>query len=106
MKKIIPIIDLLKNTFPEEVDQLIDLTFSMIYQVCISYPKLFEMNYFKHIIKDFFEIEPFKNLFTISKLITEKKLKIHKYFTDYLAKIFTRYFETMMQIYNDDIKEI
>ena len=32
------------------------------------------MNYFKNIIKDFFEIEPFKNLYTISKLIIEKKL--------------------------------
>ena len=31
MKKIIPIIDLLKNTFSDEVEPLIDLTFSLIY---------------------------------------------------------------------------
>lgn len=65
LKKIVPLIAFLKNTYNNEVESLIDLIFCMINQLCVIYPELFESDYFKTIVKDFFEIEPFKNLYTI-----------------------------------------
>lgn len=96
LMKLMPIIDFLKNTYPDEVESVIDLTFCMINQLCVCYPNLFKSNYFKSVIKDFFEIEPFKNLYTISKLVTKNNLNMSKYFSDYLGQIFTRNFESMI----------
>lgn len=57
-------------------------------------------------MKDFFEIEPLKNLFIISKLVTEDNLRLNNYFLEFLTVIFTREFESMVKIYNPDCNEI
>lgn len=106
LKKIVPLIDLLKNSFPNEVECLIDLTFSMLDQLCVCYPELFESDYFKTVVKDFFEIEPFKNLYTISKLVTEDNLKLNNYFLEFLTNIFTRNFDNMMKIYSEETSTV
>ena len=41
------------------------MTFCLINQLCITYPKLFGTTYFYTLIQGFFEIEPFKNLYMI-----------------------------------------
>lgn len=106
LKRLVPIIDLLKNTYDDEVEILIDLTFCMINQLCMTYPKLSESDYFKTIVKEFFEIEPFKNLYTISKLVTENNLNLNKYFTQFLANIFIRDSPLMMKLFDNESIEI
>ena len=72
----------------------------------MTYPNLLKSDYFKSIIKDFFEIEPFKNLYTISKLVTNNGLNINKYFTQFLSKIFQRDCKNMMKLFKVEAEDI
>lgn len=106
LRKILPLIDLLKGCYPNDVEPHVDLTFTLIDILCVRYPLFFRSDYFKTIIKDFFEIEPLKNLFIISKLVTEDNLRMNNYFLEFLTVIFTRNFENMAKIYSSDCQEI
>ena len=68
--------------------QLIDLSFTFFYKVCLKFPYMLKSNYFKFISKNFFEIEPYKHLFSISRLIQKNKLNVSAYFLEHLQKIF------------------
>lgn len=100
MKKIFPLIDLIKSSYPYEAEPIVDFTFCLLNILCVNHPLLFSSEYFKSIVKDLFEIEPLKILYTIQKLVTEDNLKLNNYFLEYLTSIFTRSFEEMMIIYS------
>lgn len=104
LKKLLPLIDFFKSCYQYDAEAHIDFTFCLINILCVQYPQLFKSDYFKTIVKDFFEIEPLKNLFTITKLVTEDNLKLNHYFLGFLTVIFTRNFDLMMKIYNTDCK--
>lgn len=109
LKRIVPLVDILRDQFGEEAEHIIDLSFCILNKLCQKYPKLLESDYFKTIIKNFFEIEPFKILYTVSKLITVNDLKVNKYFPNHLVSIFEAVFKEMKIVFdtnvtaNDDI---
>ena len=99
LRRIVPIVDIMRVEFEEEAEVIIDLTFSVLNKFCQTYPELLGSDYFKTIIKDFFEIEPFKNLYTISKLITSNDLKVNNYFTNHLVNVLNNIFDQMKTIF-------
>lgn len=105
-KKMMPIIDLFKDQFKEEAEVVIDLSFCLLNRACLNFPNLLESHYLKSVMRDFFGIAPFKNLFIISKLVTENNLKINRYFIHYLGTIFKNVIKEMVKIYNKDEIEI
>lgn len=100
LKRIVPLVDILRAQFGEEAEPIIDLSFCILNKLCQKYPKLLESDYFKTIIKNFFEIEPFKILYTVSKLITVNDLDVNKYFPNHLVSIFEYVFKEMKSIFD------
>jgi hypothetical protein len=60
-----PLIDFIKSSYPNEAEPVFDFTFCLLNVLCVKHPQLFKSEYFKSVVKDLFEIEPLKILFTI-----------------------------------------
>lgn len=106
LKKIMPILDLFKDQFNEEAFPLIDLSFCVLNRACLTFKSLLWSNYLKSVIWDFFGIAPFKNLFLISRLVTENNLSINKYFIRYLGTIFKNMFWEIVKIFKKEELDI
>ncbi len=96
LKKIIPILDLLKELNKEETEPLIDISLSLLHRCCLSFSDLLRSDYLVSVINDFFGLEPVKNLYTISKLITVDGLRVSGNFLSYLSNIFLNSFKSIM----------
>lgn len=54
--------------------------------------------FFKKLARDLFQIEPFKALLLIQKLIAQNPLKIHPFYVEYLTTIFTRNLDQILKV--------
>lgn len=106
LKRMMPIINLLKDQYKEETEEIIDLALTLFHRVCLEFPGLLNSHYLKSVVNDFFGIEPFKNLHIISRLIVLGHVKISKYFFKYLCSIFTNVIKEIMTIFEKNQAEI
>lgn len=93
LTKLVSFVGLMKNQYPDNIEILFDLNFCMINQLCVTYPDLFCSTYYKFFVKEYFEIEPFKNLYTISEIVIKHNIQMNEYFADFLGSIFSRNFK-------------
>lgn len=106
LKRMMPIINLLKDQFKEETEEVIDLALTLFHRVCLRFDGLLHSQYLKSVIKDFFGIEPFKNLHIISRLIVVGNVQVNKYFFQYLGSIFTSIIKEIMTIFSKEASEV
>lgn len=106
LKRMMPIINLLKDEYREETEEIIDLALTLFHRVCIIYDGLLNSKYLKSVIKDFFGIEPFKNLHIISRLVVVDNVQVSKFFFQYLGSIFTSVMKEIMNIFANDANEV
>lgn len=106
LKQFMPIINLLKDQYKDESEDIIDFCLTLFHRACLSFEGLLTSQYLKSVIKDFFGVEPFKNLHIISRLIVVGNVEISKYFFQYLGSIFISVIKEIMHIFSKDEAEI